>query len=191
MTRTAILIAMAAFAATAATAKKPYDGRGTGPTIANAPIGEWAQCDPKRCSSKAMTPIAKAKEGDWLTLPFPPGGFVGKPPSPKAIALAASQRLLPPLEYDRPYTGGLVVMKLESNEDVLLICPQVTKVPVKACAQHTLVKRKDGSWTHCTIYMPVDSVIISAGYKPDTIYRHELGHCNGWGDDHKGARVAS
>ena len=189
MTRTAILIAIAAFAATAATAEKPYDGRGTGPSIGNPPAAEWEQCDPSNCSPRAKS--AANKQPDrippelkrWLDLPSPLRS------DPKQFKPAADQRILPPVQYDRPYNGQLLVMKLASNKDAELICPPTT-FPVKACAVHPMTKRKDGSWTSCVIYMPVDAVILEAGYTPDAVYRHELGHCNGWADDHKGARVA-
>ena len=200
MTRTAILLTIAAFAATASTArqKPPFDGRGAGPTIANKPATvddgaqlswlakplpkEWlnlpepGECDPKACSTAPKTKESKSEEG-WLKLPFPPN-----------TPTDADRNVLPPLKYDRPYTGELVVMRIASQKDMTLMCPPTT-FRLKACAQHTLTKRPDGSWTKCNILLPPDSVIIAAGYSVDAVYRHELGHCNGWGDEHKGARM--
>ena len=40
----------------------------------------------------------------------------------------------------------------------------------------------------CAIVKVSDDQIRAAGYDPEVFMRHELGHCNGWGSDHKGAR---
>ena len=34
-----------------------------------------------------------------------------------------------------------------------------------------------------------DKTIKAVGVIPAVVFRHEQGHCNGWGSDHKGARA--
>jgi hypothetical protein len=38
----------------------------------------------------------------------------------------------------------------------------------------------------CLVIVVADKVIMSYGLDPDVVYRHEIGHCNGWGADHAG-----
>src|SRR5262249_6210787 len=40
----------------------------------------------------------------------------------------------------------------------------------------------------CEIYIVADEVLATVGLDYETTLRHELGHCNGWGGDHAGAR---
>jgi hypothetical protein len=37
--------------------------------------------------------------------------------------------------------------------------------------------------------MPTAAIVRAAGHDPDIILRHEIGHCNGWGPNHEGART--
>jgi len=173
----AILLTLTTFAAIAANAQPPFDGRGTGPTIANNPVQEK---QPEQVPPELLK---------WLKLPNPPD----TQDTPKPVVLPpteAEKYILPPARYDRPYLGELTVIRLASEADVTMWCPPTNLRFKLGCATHTKIKRENGSWTTCRIIMPVDSVIVAAGYTVDAVYRHEIAHCNGWGGDHKGARLA-
>jgi hypothetical protein len=40
----------------------------------------------------------------------------------------------------------------------------------------------------CLIVVLEDKDLIAAGFNPEHVLRHEIGHCNGWGGDHAGHR---
>ena len=61
--------------------------------------------------------------------------------------------------------------------------------PVAIFCVFTLPQPRDVTKVDCTIHIVDDKVIRAAGYEPDVIRRHEIGHCNGWPADHRGARA--
>ena len=95
---------------------------------------------------------------------------------------------LPPVEYDHPYSGKLVVVKVSKRDLLQFLCtndkvldPQGPRVcnakgclPILACAPHDA--------TSCMI------VLGPGTWTDERVWRHEMGHCNGWPGDHKGAR---
>jgi hypothetical protein len=94
---------------------------------------------------------------------------------------ALAQRVLPPVEYDHPYSGRLVKFRKNTIEDVRASC----KTPLAmglGCAW--LV-----SEGFCVIIMASDDVIEAAGHDPDVVLRHETAHCNGWPKEHPGTRM--
>jgi hypothetical protein len=91
---------------------------------------------------------------------------------------------LPPLEYDHPYTGALEVRRLNSQDKVRAACPASMQVPL-GCSW---LWAKDN---RCLIIMADDATIRAAGWDPDVVWRHEVGHCNSWSPDHEGARPNS
>ena len=87
---------------------------------------------------------------------------------------------LQPLKYDKPYTGKLIIRRLETEEEIVTICPKAnTKT---ACAMHSV------DLSVCYLFIANDKV----PKKYDTSYafalRHELGHCNGWSAEHENKR---
>ena len=90
-------------------------------------------------------------------------------------------RVMPPKEFDKPYTGNLVVTRVKSYEEVYASCPDVAYKGMTAC-----MTSKDGV---CKITMVSDSVLEELGIPPYLVLRHELGHCNGWPKDHPNART--
>jgi hypothetical protein len=100
-----------------------------------------------------------------------------------------SRQIVPPAKYDRPYKGDLVFARLSTEADLSVICPK-TAFRYKLACDFMSGKKADGTWERCQIFMVIDEVIVKAGFTPDAIYRHEQAHCNGWGTDHKGARLA-
>ena len=100
------------------------------------------------------------------------------------------RNLLPPEEYDIPYEGKLVVTLVDSEAEVMKQCPK-TNFPAKlGCAFQFRQIYPGGPYAECRIIMPKEEIIESWGFSLATIYRHEIGHCNGWPGDHKAARVA-
>jgi hypothetical protein len=91
-------------------------------------------------------------------------------------------KFLPPEEFDHPYEGKLHVIRVYSQDDVRRLCPRTTFNESYALACMTLFTN------HCRITIAADDVIQAAGFEPDLVMRHEIGHCNGWPPDHKGAR---
>jgi hypothetical protein len=83
---------------------------------------------------------------------------------------------LPPEQFDKPYRGALYVIEAKLA-DVHRVCnaPKGTfacAIPMKG---------------ECLVVLPkVDAWITKA--QRDRLMRHEIGHCNGWGADHKGGR---
>jgi hypothetical protein len=95
-------------------------------------------------------------------------------------------RLIPPEEYDHPYTKGkLIVYVASSPEEVRILCPGApfhSQIGALGCAHP---RESFGCW----VVLAPDAYITSRGFPPELVRRHEIAHCNGWGADHKGARV--
>lgn len=99
------------------------------------------------------------------------------------------RRVIPPAEFDRAYAGWLKVERVKTEDEVIKVCPK-TWFPIKlGCSYQYGTRGKDG-YDHCKIIMVADEVIKKVGYTPELVYRHEIGHCNGWPADHNGARIA-
>jgi hypothetical protein len=90
---------------------------------------------------------------------------------------------LPPIEYDKPYTGELTIIRFTTEADVLATCT-VSKSRF-ACAKTP----DEAVPSHCVVVMLIDEKLKAYGDNyPALTMRHELGHCNGWDVDHKGER---
>ncbi len=88
------------------------------------------------------------------------------------------QKIIPPKEYDRPYAGKLEIVTTDL-EKMKTLCPN-TRGPM-AC-----------TWLYsdrCVIYITSDDIVRKRRLTPEMVLRHEMGHCNGWGPDHAGART--
>ena len=110
-------------------------------------------------------------------IPIPPQRPT-PPPTPVMLPVL-SHVALPPAEYDRPYTGRLTVLKEDSYLLIRHVCND-TPNPV-ACSFRT----------YDTVSGETLSCLILLGPKvhnDERALRHEIGHCNGWGGDHPGAR---
>lgn len=82
---------------------------------------------------------------------------------------------LPPAKYDHTYSGRMIVRQVPRQQAIAMCSAK--GVSADAC-----------SWVIgdlCTIIMSTDR---TQEMMADT-YRHERGHCNGWGADHKGWRL--
>ena len=102
---------------------------------------------------------------------------------PDLMARARRMTVLPPVEYDKPYEGRLVVTRAESQDGVRELCSRaVFRGNALGCAR----RLEEGV---CEIVLGSDKTIKAVGVIPAIVFRHEQGHCNGWGSDHKGARA--
>jgi hypothetical protein len=84
---------------------------------------------------------------------------------------------LPPLKYDHPYLGRLLVIVGGNQIETGFACHQVRMPPILAC---TLPKYPGA----CLIIHALEDSIIETGTTLNIVLRHEIGHCNGWPEDH-------
>src|SRR5438067_711306 len=91
--------------------------------------------------------------------------------------------ILPPPEYDKPFTGKLTEIRVPP-ETMRAICPKTIFPLTLACAYPT----RDRS--ECVLIMLSDELIKSHGWDPNVIRMHEQSHCGGCPRDHPGIRVA-
>lgn len=110
----------------------------------------------------------------------------GVSPTPPKLA---SRQIVPPVEYDKPYEGQLVVTRVKTEREVENLCPK-TAFPQKLACSYMKGRLASGSWEKCYMILVSDEIIRDAGFTPELVYRHEIGHCNGWGPEHWGARYA-
>ena len=106
-----------------------------------------------------------------------------------ALALAATAanggqtlRLMPPPEFDHAYDGRVDVVTARDRDHVRELCPGA-KFGVTLGALACSIRYP----ASCTIVLAPEADIKATGVPLDVIMRHELGHCNGWPGDHKGA----
>jgi hypothetical protein len=98
--------------------------------------------------------------------------------SAQAQYYSRNQPVLPPVEYDHPYTGDLTV-SIVSQEEIARQCPN-------AKARLGCNRR----WPdECLVWIAPDDVIEALGLTREVVLRHEIGHCNGWPSDHPGMRA--
>jgi hypothetical protein len=93
---------------------------------------------------------------------------------------------LPPLEYDYPYEGKLVI----TRADQFMIdraCPKPTRQGTKILGCAYLGKNENGE-DQCWLIIANDKIIEGWHWVYETVFRHEQGHCNGWPNDHPNAR---
>lgn len=86
-----------------------------------------------------------------------------------------SAPLTPPARYDHPFTGALIVHRIDRS-NVWAECSrngeQAMRKDAAGCAFH--------EGTTCTIYLATKTRRAPL----DAILRHEIAHCNGWGANH-------
>jgi hypothetical protein len=64
---------------------------------------------------------------------------------------------------------------MKTPDEVKAACPTANFLATPAaCARATIDK------SQCWVYMLEDDALIALGYDVDVVYRHEMGHCNGW-----------
>src|SRR5205823_7404331 len=81
--------------------------------------------------------------------------------------------VLPPPEYDKPFPGKLQEIRVPP-ETMRAICPKTPLPLTLACTYPT------HDQSQCLIIMVSDEIIRVAGWSPEIVRRHEVGHCNGF-----------
>jgi len=94
-----------------------------------------------------------------------------------------ASRILPPVEYEHKYPGELTISRLKTEEEMATACRQAVFRYGRAMGCNLR-----WGWQRCEIYIVADEILATVGLDYETALRHELGHCNGWGGDHAGAR---
>jgi hypothetical protein len=92
--------------------------------------------------------------------------------------------VLPPPEYDKPFTGKLTEIRVPP-ETMRAICPKTPLPLTLACTYPT----RDQS--ECLIIMVSDEIIRGYGWDPVVVRMHEESHCGGWPAHHPGIRAAT
>jgi hypothetical protein len=98
-----------------------------------------------------------------------------------ATSAFAQRGLLPPEEFDYPFTGPVRIQQVNSQNEVRQSC----RIPL---GQITALGCAKVVWGTCLIVKVSDEEIQSYGHDPDVFMRHEHGHCNGWPASHPGMR---
>jgi len=98
-----------------------------------------------------------------------------------AATPAMAQKVIPPVEFDHPYRGDFVILRLKDQAEIRANCGPTTLPYHLGCGQ----RATSGI---CVMILATDEFIRSKGWSPEIVLRHEIGHCNGWPADHKGAR---
>src|SRR5262245_46702975 len=91
--------------------------------------------------------------------------------------------VLPPLEYDHPYTKGVLIEVRGNKEKMGKLCPKSSFPITLGCAY---AHERD-----CTIVIADDDILKAQGLNYQIVLRHEVGHCNNWPNSHAGARPAT
>jgi hypothetical protein len=86
---------------------------------------------------------------------------------------------LPPPEFDHPYSGKLTVLKEDNYVFIRHVCNDVPNAI--ACSFRTY-DSVSGETLSCLIMLGPET------WEDARVMKHEIGHCNGWGNDHKGGR---
>src|SRR6516164_10483837 len=87
--------------------------------------------------------------------------------------------ILPPEQYDHDYEGDLTIKIVDTLEELHALC-KLDGPQLLACSTHNS--------RSCLIVMVKDEVMRQHGWTTGLLFRHERGHCNGWGGDHAGER---
>jgi hypothetical protein len=105
------------------------------------------------------------------------------PDPPQSVAERARVRLMPPTEYDHPYSGSgdLRVTDAVSQDEVRGLC--VGAVWPKVGALGCSMKKVWG----CHVVLAPEADLKRVGLTRGLTLRHEIAHCNGWPGDHRGA----
>jgi hypothetical protein len=77
------------------------------------------------------------------------------------------------------YEGDLTIKIVDTLEELYDLC-RLPNRSLLACSTHNS--------KGCLIVMVNDEIMRKRGYTTGLLFRHEQGHCNGWGPDHGGER---
>jgi hypothetical protein len=107
-----------------------------------------------------------------------PKSGLPKPVEPKPVEKTSSRTVIPPAEFDHPYTDGPVIYHVIDDQVLLKqVCPLIPFPIALGCAQKLASKV-------CLIFLAPKAVIARTDYMLEIVKRHEIGHCNGWPPNH-------
>jgi hypothetical protein len=104
--------------------------------------------------------------------------------------------LLPPEEYDYPYTGQLKIT-IHTQDEIRRLCPAYQKTPFSqqwptiACNHRFGPSDFPLPAEECWIKIATPKELRAAGTSWEVTLRHEIAHCNGWPGTHPGSRPQS
>jgi hypothetical protein len=87
---------------------------------------------------------------------------------------AQQEKLLPPAEYDHDYDGELLLVRMAA-EDISIVCKRAL-----APGQTLTLGCSQSIGRSCRVMIAKDEELKQHGLDYDIVYRHEVGHCNGW-----------
>jgi hypothetical protein len=99
-------------------------------------------------------------------------------------AMAQPHQVIPPPEYDKPYTGKLTIERSEYQHVVRQNCPYSPFPILLGCAKTFPAENR------CWIMMMDDEFMKKKRIDSAIVLRHETAHCNGWPSDHRGGKPA-
>jgi hypothetical protein len=104
------------------------------------------------------------------------------------IVNRAGALMLPPPEYDKPFTGEIVLIRA-NRERMEIACPKSLYPLTIGCAtRYPPAWSRDGKDYLCVVIILNDELLKEVSpWSYEVIWRHEIGHCNGW-KGHAGAR---
>jgi hypothetical protein len=112
--------------------------------------------------------------------------FIATPASAQAL-LSRNATVLPPIEYDYPFDGELIIQRGD-RAYMEAQCPR-TPLPITlGCAFRRAGTAEGKASTYCRVVIANSEILKDSIWTYETILRHEVGHCNGWGKDHVGSR---
>jgi hypothetical protein len=94
---------------------------------------------------------------------------------------------LPSAPYNEPYTGELRIWRVASSE---ILRQEFCKFADWGSTNIATACVKVRS-QRCEIYVVNDSVLKRYDVAYSALLAHELGHCNGWSDDHPNGKVVA
>ena len=118
-----------------------------------------------------------------LALPACTANFPAARPTAPGMAAPITppaQNVIPPVEFDHPYTGKLTIERSSSQAEIKARCAPTSFSYHLGCA-----------WAmagRCHILMADDATIREHNWTQEIVLRHERGHCNFWPAHHPGAR---
>ena len=101
--------------------------------------------------------------------------------------LAPMARDLPPAEYDHPFDGEVVVFDELDEKALQRECGRAINLRPGATA--IACAPMGGPGKKCVVHIGEQRLLALQASSFENILRHEIGHCNGWPGDHRGART--
>jgi len=107
------------------------------------------------------------------------------PPMGPRTAGVMNNHILPPAEFDKPFTGRLIENQIDDMEEMANVCsPNPKAAQALGCNQryiHTVTGE-----VRCYVYYAPAWYMERHGVTIEAVRRHELAHCMGWPQSHPG-----